>query len=163
MVGQEDRLGGLEVRVSGHHDAGLPLRPLREGGHEVEGGVMQRGREALGREAAVGDGLVVARPPGVEPPARRADALGEHALDGHVHVLVHRGVEDERAGLDLVGNPGEPGADGVHVGLVEHALTAEHRGVGDGSGDVLAPQAPVERQRRPEELKLARGRGVEAA
>ena len=128
-MGEEDRLGSLQVRVPGQVGvAGL-------GGTFDEGGL--QGVQLAGEgsafaaqvEAQVGGHLVVAAAAGVQFRADRAGELGDAPFDGGVDVLVGR---REREGV--VGELGfdgvEGGEDGRDVVRRQDAAGAEHADVG---------------------------------
>ncbi len=60
-------------------------------------------------------------------------------------------------------DPGEARVDRRGVGRGDDAAGAEHAGVGARGGDVLGPQAPVDRQRRVEPVECLGRAGAEAA
>ena len=82
----------------------------------------------------------------MEPPGRRADLLGQARLDVAVDVLkfVSPG---EAAALQLVPDLPQATHDRARVGAGDDALAAEHASVRDRGGDLLAPEAAVDRQR----------------
>lgn len=67
-------------------------------------------------------------PGGVQLLAEVADARGEHLLDEHMDVLA-RGVERERAAVEIVEDALQRVDDGIGVRLREDVLRAEHRRV----------------------------------
>jgi hypothetical protein len=75
----------------------------------------------------------------VQAPAGRAYALGEHALNGHVNVLIARHVKLKRARFALRRNLAQARHNGVYILGRKHALPAQHGGVGNASRYVLAP------------------------
>jgi hypothetical protein len=156
MVGQEHRLGALEVGVAGHPPVGVRARRFEQPRHQCGGQLAGTLGVAADVERQVGRDLVVARPPGVELAADRPDQLGEPALDRHMDVLV-RAVEDELVPLELGGDLVEPGEQPVALLLVDHPGPGERPDVGLRATDVLGPEAPVEGERRvqpPEERVL---------
>ena len=60
------------------------------------------------------------------------------------------GSQANAPAADVLGDAAEPRLDRVGVGVADDALRASIRGVRDRAGDVLLPQAHVDRQRRPE-------------
>ncbi len=149
VLGERGDLGALEVRVGGQQGLDVPCRPLEQ--H-----ALQRAQrrvlpldDAPQVQAHVGHDLVVAAAPGVQLRPGVARQLGEPALDRHVDVLVLV-ARHERAVLDLAADGGEPFFDGSPLRRVEHAGLLERVRVRDAALDVLAPEAPVEGQRRVE-------------
>ncbi len=162
MVRQADRLRALAVRVARQQrvDVGLCLgqqclSQIREQRYLLGGTLTEV-------QQRVGDHLVVAAAPGVEPPAGVADQLGQAPLDRGVDVLVAL-AEHERARLHLGGDPDEPVVDRRRVLGRDDPLGSQHPGVGPRRGDVLRPQAPVDGQRRVEAVEGLRGAGGEPA
>ena len=90
MVREEHRLGRLHVRVAGHHDAKLLLGAVEQ--HLLD--PFERSEQLVSKVASdhmrVDGGLVIAGAAGAGKAATSGpDALGEHALDGHVDVPRH--------------------------------------------------------------------------
>ena len=129
MVREQHGLGRLHVRVTGHDRAELALRAVEQHGLHLGDGGKRLVGEVAGDHVRVDGGLVVAGAPGVQPATRGPDALGEHALDGHVDVLVAVDVEGELAALDLARDLVEARADGHRVLLGDDALVGEHGGM----------------------------------
>ena len=115
-MAEEHRLRLLQVRVAGHHDAEVVLGEANEHAARIDDALGEVGRHALRVEAGVGGDLVVAAPAGVQARTRDADALGQHALDGHVDVF----VLDAPLELPCLGLPvdlGEARLDRICVGF----------------------------------------------
>jgi len=145
VLGQRRDLGALQVGVRGHDGVGVVRRPGEQ--YALQDG--QRSVLPLDHppqvQAHVGDHLIVAAAPGMQPGAGVADQLGQPALDGHVHVLV--GVAGhEGAGLDLAADGGEAILDGLELGRAQQAGAHQRPRVRHRALDVLGPEAPVERQ-----------------
>ena len=98
--------------------------------------------DLAGVEPHIQRNLVVARPPGVQPPRRRADELVQPPLDVHVQVF-QRGIPRKIAGLDFLLDAAQALDDGLRVFLADDALLCQHPGVGYRTGDVLVVQAAV--------------------
>ncbi len=143
VVREEHRLRPLEVGVAGHDHLAVGLRQLQEGGLEAAQGGQHVADGLLQVEAQVGGDLVVARASGVQPVGRLADLLPQSSLDVHVHVL-ELAPEDEAPRLDLLPDLLQPAHDGLGVGGGDDPLAGQHAGVGDGAGDVLLVQPPVD-------------------
>ncbi len=145
MVGEEYRLGPLQVGVAGHDDPGVEVGQAHPGQAQV-GEIIDEALHLLRQvEAHVQGHLVVPAPGGVEFLAHLARPGGEPGLDGHVDVFQGR-VELELAGLDLPADLVKPGHDPVPFRRGDDALLGQHAGVGDGAGDILAGQTPVKAQ-----------------
>ena len=101
VVGEEDRLGGLQVGVARHDDVEVALRLADERvDQQVEiGGDLDDLVPQV--EADIQRHLVVAGAAGMEPLARLADLRGEARLDVHVDIFEGDG-KVELAGLDLL-------------------------------------------------------------
>ena len=146
MVAERDGLCGLEMGEAGH-DAVRMLaragdqRPLQSGEafvHPVEGGAHP--------QAEIGRHLIIAAARGVEASGGRADQLGQSRLGGHVDVF-EVPVLGHAVALVFGGDRIEPGADRLRVLGSDDALRTEHRDMGLGGGDILAPERLVERDR----------------
>ena len=136
VMGQQHRLGVLQVGVAWHHHIEVPLGDVEKNAAQGAVAGEQLVAELLGEQADVGGNLVVAGATGVQAAAGRADRAGERALDGHVDVLVVH-VPDKGPVLDLAGDVGEAGVDrGLVLGR-DDALLGEHAGVRAAAGDVL--------------------------
>ena len=121
------------------------MTKLHVGGHQVA-------RTLLGEQARVGADLVVAAAARVKTRARVADFGGEHALDGHVDVLVVD-VEREVARLDLALDTLKARVDLVGILLRDDALVREHRCMGARACDVLRVELLVDGKRCAEALR----------
>ncbi len=94
-------------------------------------------------EAEIGRHLIVARARRVQPPRRRADDLGQPALDIEMDVF-EGAAEGEGSGLDFRGNLAEPAIDGLGILGGDDALLGQHCGMGARSGQILSGQPFVE-------------------
>ena len=149
MLGERRHLRALQVRVGGQDRLDvLPCPP-----HEHP---LQRAQRldltfdhAPQMQADVGHDLIVAAAPGVQLRPSLADDLGEPALHRHVHVLVLV-ARHEGAALDLAPHGGEAVLDRLALGAGERAGALQAARVRGAPFDVLAPQAPVEGERRVE-------------
>jgi hypothetical protein len=88
MVSEEHRLCLLQVRVTGHHRLGMLGSEAHQRLAQLGRGAEKLDCPALSEQPRIQGDLVVAAPSGMQPTARRSDALREDALDGHVDVLV---------------------------------------------------------------------------
>ena len=139
------RLRALAVRVAGEDRVSVGLGLVQERLRQLP----QHGRLEIAALAQPDQGvrrrLVVAAPGRVEPAARVARDLDQAPLHGGMDVLV-AGGERELAGLELGLDAGQAGVDGGHVLGRQDAGGPEHARVRPRAGQVLAPQAPVQRQ-----------------
>jgi hypothetical protein len=143
----QHRLRRLQVGEAGQHRVGVGMGGPGQGVDQARHG-LHRGRgRVLQPQVQVGGDLVVAAAAGVELAARGADQLGEAALHRGVDVLVS-GREGEGAGVQLARDFGETVQQELALAVVEHAGGDQGAHVGAAAGDVLAPQPPVDRQRR---------------
>ena len=117
---------------------------------------------ALAPQAQVGGHLVVAAAGGVQLGARRAGELGDAALDRGVDVLV-RLDEHERTVADLALDLIERGEHRVALVVRDQPDPGEAAHVGARAGDVVAPEAAVERQARRVRHQRCVGAAFEAA
>ena len=152
MMGEEHWLRMLHVRITRQNDVEVLLRlryerlaQLNVRGHKIA-------RPLLGEQARISADLVVAAAAGVQPLAGIADALGEHAFDGHVDVLVVD-VEREVSRLDLALDALKACVNLVGILLRDDALVREHRCVGARTCDILRVELLVDGKRCAEALR----------
>ena len=72
-----------------------------------------------------------------------ADAVGQARLDVHVHVF-QVDAPVEAAGFDFRLDLLQAVDDRIALGVAQHADLGQHRGVGDGTHDVVAVETLVE-------------------
>ncbi|CAO0837738.1 hypothetical protein SMICM17S_04476 [Streptomyces microflavus] len=143
-MGEEHRLGVLEVGPAGH-------RHVRVGLREADQGALEVGDQAADDPGVVaqvhpeeGGDLVVPRPAGPQLAAEvGAEALQQSALQRGVDVLVGDGSGEGAVrdiGFELVEAVLHPG----QLVLGEQARLVEDAGVGAGAGDVVRREPPVE-------------------
>ena len=152
MVRQQHGLRVLEVGVAGQDHVEVSLRRLEQclaqgqiGGHEIACALLHV-------QARVGGHLIVARTPRVQPRPGVANGLGEHALHGHVDVLVVY-IELELALVDDRLDGVKPLRDGRCVVIADDALGRQHVRMGDRTGDVLGVQPFIHGKGRAEPLR----------
>ncbi len=163
VVGQQDRLGVLEVGPAGHDHVEVVTRPGDERVDEVEStrGHVPRLVAQVGLEQR--RDLVVARPAGAEPTAHLGpDVLDQQPLEGTVHVLVGGVGEQGPRGVRL-GEGVEAGEQRAVVVVGEQAGGVEGVGMGARPGEVVGHQPPVEVGRPRQRLELGRRAAGEAA
>ncbi len=88
VVAEVDRLGALQVRVTGHAPIGMRLGQFDQLLHQRAEQAHRPLTAVADVEREVGRHLVVAGTPGVELAPHRPRNLGDPALDRHVYVLV---------------------------------------------------------------------------
>ena len=145
VMGQQHRLGPLQVGVAGQVDVGGLAGALGQDvleGHDLGGHADQR---PPAPQAQVGGDLVVAAAPGVQLGADVAGQLGDPALDGGVDVLVAR-LEDEGAGGDLLLHQVQGVQEVGHLAVGQDADLPEPLDVGPRAGQVVGGQHLVEGQ-----------------
>ena len=142
-MAEGDRLRGLQMGEARHDGGGMDKRRLGE--RELE----HREQRVDGVdlvpyiEAEIGRHLIVARSCRMQLAGDRSDQLGEPPLDVQVNVL-ERPAEVECASLDLGGDLVEAARYLFAFFLADDAVRREHRGMGFGRKNVVAPEALVE-------------------
>ncbi len=137
MVGQQDRLGPLQVGVPGQ--VGILRLPGPVEQHLLEGDHLagQCFEFALGVEPEVGGDLVVAAPAGVQFGADVPGQLGHPSFDRGVDVLVVGG-EVEGAGGQLLLHLVEGGEQRLGLDRGEQPDPPEPAHMGARTGEVVA-------------------------
>ena len=144
MVAQRHRLRRLQMGKARHHGVGMILRPRHQRALEANKASLHLINGVAHPEAKVGRYLVIAAARRVQPTGHRADQLRQARLRHHMDVFqikVHRNP----ARFIFSGDGVQPGADRVCIGLADDPLTRQHRHMRLGPGDILFPQALVER------------------
>src|SRR5690606_19121960 len=144
VVGEEDRLGVLEVGAAGHGH-------VRVGLGQADQRVLELGDQTADDPGVVaqvhpeeGGHLVVAGAARAQLAAQvGAEALQEAAFQGRVHVLVGDGAGEGAVG-DVRLQPVEAGDHAGQLVLGEQSRGVQNARVGAGTGDVVRRQAPVE-------------------
>ena len=153
VVAEVHRLRALQVRVAGHRPVEVALG-AREQHLDQRDDPAARLLGGLTHEHHdIGRDLVVARAGRVKLAADTADERREAPLDRHVDVLIV-GLEDEAAAAELLGDLVQPAGQLLRLAGVEHADRGEHRRVRARLLDVVAPQPPVEVDRRVDRLEV---------
>src|SRR5262249_35049202 len=114
VVGGEDRLCPLEVRVAGQDDVAVSLGGVEQRRLQVEQKTVHPIDGVARPQPDVGDDLVVAAAAGVQLAADVAEFLDEGAFDVRVDVFEFDG-EGEVAALDAAGDLVEGGDDLVRL------------------------------------------------
>jgi hypothetical protein len=144
-VGEEDRLGPLQVGVAGQVGLTGSGRPRQEDLLQVEHPAGDGEQLPLGVEAQVGGDLVVTAAAGVQAGADVAGDLGHPALHRRVDVLVARG-EGEAARRELLAHSRQGSEEDLAVGGPEQADPYQPPHVGGRAGQVVGGEAPVDAQ-----------------
>ena len=161
VVGEQDRLGVLQVGAPGHDRLGVRLglrddrvdQPQHVAGDRA--GVVEQVHPHEGRD------LVVAAAAGAQLAAElRADFADERGLERAVHVFV-TGSGTQRAVLDAAGQGIQPRVHAPRLVGGEVPGGGERLGVGVGAGDVVEREVPVEVRRTAQRRELRRGPGGE--
>ena len=106
-MGEQDRLGRLDVGGPGQDRVAVALGELDERPLEVEDGRVETVDRPAGPQSQVRGDLVVPRAAGVELAGDRADPLGQRRLEVHVDVLEGR-VPVERPAATSSARPVRP-------------------------------------------------------
>ena len=162
VVGRQDRLGPLQVRVAGQDQVAVPLGRGDEGPLQVGEPPVDPVEGVADPELDVGADLVVAAAAGVQLAADVAEAVDQRGLDVRVDVLA---LEHEREAplLDL----------GPDIRQAPHNLLAflggeqsdlgEHPGVRDRAPDVVLEEPTVKGDRLRELFHAAVGFAAETS
>ncbi len=140
VMGKQDRLGPLDVRVAGHDDPEILLRARPDrllGLVHQQDDVVDRVSEV---QAQIQCHLVVPAPRGVELPADLSQPLGQDLLHRHVDVFLGK-VERDLPRLDLLPDGTQGGCDPGGLFLRDDLLFPEHPRMRDASPDIV----PVEK------------------
>ena len=156
VVGEEDRLGSLEVGVPRDDRVAMLARERDE--DALQAGERCVHRVALGAEpeAEVECDLIVAAPSGVELAAERAEPLDEAPLDGHVDVLVG-GEKTEAAALELAEDGRQPALDPGALPRREQLGPHERAHVRPAARDVVGIEHAIDGKRRREGFRFRSG------
>ena len=144
MMGQQHRLGGLQVCFAGHDRARVRGRLGGErfdDGEDTVGhpahGVAQPHPEQCGH-------LIIARPSGPKPATDiRSDPVDESAFQCAVHILVGDDREETAVG-DIRTQAVQPGQQRVTLIVGQQPRAVQHQRVRLGRDDVIGRQHPVE-------------------
>ena len=161
VVAQGHRLRRLQVREARHHGVRLRLGARHQRLLQPQHGGVQLLLRGARVQPQVGRHLVVARAPGVQLLAERADLGHQQRLDVHVHVL-ESGVELRRPGIELLPHRVQTRQQGVPLRPVEHPRPLQTADVRLRAPDVERVQLGVDMERRGEVLHRAVGRPGEA-
>ena len=151
VVGQQHRLGPLQVRVARHRRLAVPLGLRDERALHLDEARVHVVEDLSEIQALIQRDLVVAGAAGVELAAHRPHDLDEAPLHVHVDVL-ELAPERERAALQLPANPVEPRQQALQLRLGDQLGPRERARPCRAAGQVMGPQPPVEGQRRREGL-----------
>ena len=149
VVGEEDRLGRLDVRCARQDRRPVALGEVDKSPLEVAQRAVELVDRAAGPEPHVRRDLVVAGAAGVEAAGQRPDLLDQGDLDVHVDVFERR-VPGRAPGSDVVGKGGEAVDEGLDLVLGQETGPAEAANVGDRTGDVVGGEGGVDLDRAGE-------------
>ena len=145
VVRDQNRLCPPGVRVGGHQVLAALLRLRDKGCHQAADLRAELPDVSLQVETQVERHLLVAGPPGVEPFARLADALDQHALDKRMDVFVR--ARDERGiPAALVEDRVQAPSNRLAVSRADDAGRCERLGPRQAARHVLVEEARVEGQ-----------------
>ncbi len=161
VMGEEDRLGPLQMGVAGKDDPEKLFGPGDDGFldlHEEPENLVDFIAQV---QPEIDGNLVVAAAPRVQLSPDGADPADQATLDRHVDVLV-REIEGKFPGIDLPADSQQTLDDPLRLGLRQDAPLSQHPRVGDAAGDVVPVEQDVVRDRSGELLDEPVGRAVEA-
>ena len=162
VMTKQNGLRMLQVRIARHNHVHVGFRNVRKHTAQLVVGLQKLVAQVFCQQADVGGNLVVARAAGVKPRARGSNALGKHALYGHVAILVVY-VPHKRARLDFRRYLRKAVNYGNAVLVRNYALLGKHGGVRNRPADVLLCHVLVDFQRRAELLRKSVDAALEPA
>ena len=137
------RHGLLHVGVAGQRDRAVARRQSVERRRHRQRTVVQGLRRVAQVQAQRGEHLIVARAPGVQASAGRADSRRQQILDGRLAILLFERDAPFAARM-LLADRLERLADRREIRGRQQPLLPQHLGVRDGGLNVVAHQAVVE-------------------
>ena len=152
MVGEQDGLRALQVRVAGHGVLGVLLGAPDERGLDGADARVDVPDDVAQIEPLVERDLIVAGAARMELASHRPRQLDEPALDVHVDVF-ELPSEREAAALDLGADGGQSLDDRGELGLADQRRAPERARPGRAAFEVIRPEAAVEGQRRGERFR----------
>ena len=144
MVGQQDRLSGLQMRLARHDGARVSRGLVGQCADEVQrarGHTPERVAQPHPKQRGH---LVISRPACPQPTAQVGpDPIDQSPLQRGVHVLVGDQRGEAPVG-DVLGQAVQTGQQPVALILGQQPGVEQHQSVGLGRGDVVRRQHPVE-------------------
>ena len=161
VMGEEDRLGPLQVRVAGHGDPEVLFRPADQRGLDFPEPPVHPPDHVPKVEPLVERDLVVSRAAGVKLPRDGPDFLREPLLDVRVDVF-EVGPERERPGGQLLAHVIQPPENLGQFLLGQEASPLEGAGPRPAPLQIVGPEPAVECERSGEAFGERVGRAGEA-
>ena len=142
MVTDGDRLGALQVRITGNAHLRILGSFLHQGPLHILEQLQCFVNLSAAVQARIGGHLVIAGAGGVQLGTGGPDAAGQLAFDVHVHILeLH--APAEVAGLDVGQDLLQAVGNGIELILREHAGFQLGAGMRRGAGNVVFIKLPV--------------------
>src|SRR5262245_41069810 len=145
----EYRLRAPQMRIRGHQRLANAFRLIGECRNQLDEPLLKQRYPATQVETQVERYLLVARPPGMEPPARVANTLDQFPFDEAVDVLVFAGTK-RRSGAPFFKNRFHTSSDGGSILFRQHAACAKRLRPREAARDVVFKQRPIETERNAE-------------
>ena len=143
MVGQQHRLGVLQVGHARHRGAAVTLGDVDQSPSEVGDGVDESAAVVAQIQPQVRGDLVVATPAGTQPAAQLAETLQQAAFQRRVDVLVV-GAGHESPVSDVGRETVQPVQHAAEFLVGEQPGRMQHSGVRPGRGEVVRREPPVD-------------------
>ncbi len=125
MVGENDRLSPLQMRVAGEHRRLVTLGQSEECGHQVAHARLMAGYRRPKVQLKVEGDLVVSAASRVYLASDRPHQFGQAPLDGHMDVLVFQ-CPPERAPFDLARDGGQTRQQRIALLFAEDVDRRQH-------------------------------------
>ena len=138
-----------QVRIRGHQRLAHAFRLIGERRNQLYEPLLKQRYAATQVETQVERNLLVARPTGMEPPARVANSLDQFPFDEAVDVLVFAGNES-RIAAGFFKNRFQTPSDGGRIFFRQYAACAKRLRPREAARDVVFKQRPIETKRNAE-------------
>ena len=144
MMGEQDRLGRLQMCLSGHDGRRMRGGLRGQCGHQLERAVGDPPDSVAQPEPKQGGHLVVSRSACPQPATKVvADAVDQPTFQRPVHVLVGDDRQETAVG-HVLAEAVQPGQQAVALLLGQQPRPEQHAGMRLGCGDVVGREHPVE-------------------